>query len=172
MGLYEIEGLIPDMKNVSSVLHPRSSSGIPVPCTFNEVMHKKLGEPWVGDQLWRDPTAWVNHSPIYDFHVHEPLGFIWGLPIVVPTCPRKMFEQGPRKKYVDIVTDALHASSSDLITWNTLAMIRTQLHDHIPQQWLEIAAASLPTCEERECQEPFLSDNRRGYARISPIVLR
>ena len=40
--------------------------------------------------------------------------------MIVPTCPKKLFAQGPRKKYVDIVTDALHASSSDLITWNTL----------------------------------------------------
>ena len=27
MGLYEIEGLIADMKDLSSVLHPRTSSG-------------------------------------------------------------------------------------------------------------------------------------------------
>ena len=106
MGLFEIEGLIPDMKNLSSVLHPRSSSGIP-----DEVMRKKLGKPWAGDLLWCDPSARVSYSPNYDFHVHGP---------------RKMFEQGPRKKYVDIVTDTLHASSSDTITWNPLAMIKTR----------------------------------------------
>ena len=60
------------------------------------------------------------------FRVHEPLGFIWGLPIVVPTCPRKMFEQGPKEKYVDNFTDTLHAPSSDLITWTTVAMIKTR----------------------------------------------
>ena len=32
--------------------------------------------------------------------------------MIVPTCPKKLFAQGPRKKYVDIVTDTLHASSS------------------------------------------------------------
>ena len=72
---------------------------------------------------------------------------------------------------MDIVTDTLHASSSDLMTWITLAMIRMYINDHLPQQWLEISAAALPIWEERDRQEPFLSDNRRGYVRISPIGL-
>ena len=33
---------------------------------------------------------------------------------------------------MDIVTDTLHASSSDVITWNTLAMVRLNLQDNIP----------------------------------------
>ena len=35
--------------------------------------------------------------------------------------------QGPRLKYVDIVTDTQHASSSDLITWNTLVMDEAEM---------------------------------------------
>ena len=74
----------------------------------------KLGS----ESLWCDVSHWTIHSPTCDLRAHEPLGFIWGLPTIVPACPKKIFEQSPRKKYVDIVTDALHASSSDLITWN------------------------------------------------------
>ena len=63
-GPFEIEGLITALRDLSSVLHPRSSSAIrfPVPGTFFEVMHKQLGKPWAGDQLWCDPKAWVIHS--------------------------------------------------------------------------------------------------------------
>ena len=50
------------------------------------------------------------------FWVVDASKYRWGLPVLVPTCPKKMFMQGPRLKYVDIVTDTLHASSSDLIT--------------------------------------------------------
>ena len=117
-------------------------------------MRWRSGRTKVGaEQLWCDPSAWFNHSPTGDFYVHEPLGFQWGLPIIVPTCPRKMFAQGPRKKYADIVTDTLHASSSDLITWNTFAMISTKLHQQIPQQWLEIATATLPYWDERTSKD-------------------
>ena len=77
--------------------------------------------------------------------------------LLFPHVLGSLFEQVPRKKYVDIVTDTLHASSSDLITWNTLAMIRTELQGHIPQTWLEITAASLSTWEQRDRQETFLT---------------
>ena len=72
---------------------------------------------------------------------------------------------------VDIVTDTLHATSSDLITRNTLAMVRMELQGFIPQAWHEIAAASLAALEESHRQEPFLPDKRRGYARVKPVGL-
>ena len=151
MGSYEIKELIPDMKDRSDVLHPRSTApGIPRPGTFYEMLHKRLGKPRSDDSAWCDASAWVKHSTIFDFHTPDSLGYIWGLPILVPTCPRKLFEQGPGKKCVDIVTDTLHASSSDLITWNTLAMTRLKLQDFIPEMWQEIAGASLDEWEERE----------------------
>ena len=68
--------------------------------------------------------AWFAHSPKHDFRVKDPQGYIWGLPLLVLTCPKKLFALGPRKKYVDIVTDTLHASSSDLLTWNTVVMMK------------------------------------------------
>ena len=37
----------------------------------------------------------------YDFRVIDPPGYIWGLPVLVPTCPKKLFSEGPRRKYVD-----------------------------------------------------------------------
>ena len=69
--------------------------------------------------MWR-----FDSSPTCDFRVNETPKYRWGLPVLVPTCPKKLFAQGPRLKYVDIVTDTLHASSSDLITWNTLVMMK------------------------------------------------
>ena len=62
-----------------------------------------------------DPNAWGKRSSSCDFRVTDSLEYIWGLSIIIPTCPRKLLEQGPRKKYVDIVTDTLDASSNDLI---------------------------------------------------------
>ena len=86
-------------------------------------------------------------------------------------CPKKLFAQGPRKKYVDIVTDTLRASSSDLITWNTLVMMKLQWIDSIPREWIEITTQSLEAWKVRDEQSPFLPDNRRGYARVTPIAL-
>ena len=100
--------------------------GIPKPGTFYELLRWKLGQPHKDGSPWRDALTWVNHSTTYDFHSPDLFGYTWGLPILVPTCPRKLFEQGPR----DIVTDTLHASSSD--TWNTLAMVRLKLQEYIP----------------------------------------
>ena len=46
---------------------------------------------------------------------------------------------GSKKEYVDIVTDTLHASSSNLLTWNTLVMMKLNWIDSIPREWIEIA---------------------------------
>ena len=73
--------------------------------------------------------------------------------MVVPTCPKKLFAVGPRKKYVDIVTDTLHASSSDLITWNTLVMIKLKWLGCIPKA--QITTVSLKEWEARGAKPPF-----------------
>ena len=41
----------------------------------------------------------------------------------------------------------------------------------IPQQWLEIATQSLEAWKLRDEESPFRPDNRRGYARVTPIAL-
>ena len=135
------------------------------------MLHKKLGRSRSLESSWSDTSAWTKHSTKYDFHVPDSFGYIWGLPILVPTCPRKLFEQGPRKNFVDIVTDALHASSSDVITCNTLAMVRQELQEFIPATWKEITVASLDAWEERDKQSPFLPDNRGRYAHVRPVGL-
>ena len=109
-------------------------------------------------------------QPPMTFRVTDPSGYIWGLPVIVPTCPKKLFSQGPRQKYVDIVTDTIHASSSDLITWNTLVMIKLKWVDII-RQWLEITTQSLEAWKQRDEKSPFLPDNRRGFARVTPVAL-
>ena len=113
----------------------------------------------------------VRPSPTCDFRVKNEFGYMWGLPLLVPTCPKKLFAEGPRKKYVDIVTDTLHASSSDLITWNTLIMLRLKWYDHIPRAWLEITTFSMEEWQARDQKRPFLPDNKRGYARVTPVAL-
>ena len=122
-------------------------------------------------EAWCQEEAWFAHSPTFDFRVTTSSNYLWGLPVLVPTCPKKLFALGPRKKYVDIVTDTLHASSSDLITWNTLVMMKLQWIDKIPRQWIEIATQSLEAWKARDDTHPFLPDNRRGYARVTPVAL-
>ena len=82
-----------------------------------------------------------------------------------------MFIQGPRLKYIDIVTDTLHASSSDLITWNTLVMMKLKWIDELPREWIDITTKSLDAWSARDELSPFHTDNRRGYARVTPVAL-
>ena len=91
--------------------------------------------------------------------------------MLVPTCPKQLFAKGPRKKYVDIVTDTLHASSSDLTTWNILVMLKLKWHNSIPRTWLEITTFLLKEWQAREQKPPFLPDNGRGFARVTPVAL-
>ena len=115
MGEYEAEGLTRRRLKLPLITQGPTLVFQSVPKTFYQAAHMRLNKAPSGDALWYDESAWTSHSSTHDFPVHEPLGLIFGLPLI-PTCPRKMFEQGPRHKYVDIVTDMLHASSSDLIT--------------------------------------------------------
>ena len=50
-------------------------------------------------------------------------------------------------------------------------MIKLEWVDLIPRQWLEIATQSLEAWKLRDEKPPFLSDNRRGFARVTPIAL-
>ena len=43
--------------------------------------------------------------------------------------------------------------------------------DIIPRQWLEITTQSLDAWKQRDEKSPFLSDNRRGFARVTPVAL-
>ena len=45
-----------------------------------------------------------NHGVMRSSFASEALAGMWGLPIVVPTCPRLIFAQGVRHKSIDIVT--------------------------------------------------------------------
>ena len=154
---FSVEGLTPDLDR-SSVHHPKSGERIPVVNT----VHTRLAKTQLGEPVWCDETAWTCHSSEYDFQVSEPLGNIWGLPILIPTFPGKLFEQGTRHE--DIVTDTLHTSSSDLITWNTLTMIKADLTSSIKLEWIQIVTASLQKWDVRDQLEPFQPDSRRGFA--------
>ena len=92
--------------------------------------------------------------------MNEALGFVGGLPLIVPTCPRQFFAEGPRHKYVDIVTDTLHASSSDLITWNTLVMIKSGPVKQGRRDWFEIAVMSFHEWDKRDLLDLFRSDSQ------------
>ena len=137
MGSYKLGEHVSMRHDTDNIFHPRNiRDGIPPVNTFHAIVHGRAAR-WVNDvDDWCLEEAWFQHSVNHDFRVTDPAGYI-------PTCPKKLFAQGPRQKYVDIVTDTLHASSSDLITWNTLVMLKLNWVSTIPRQWLEIATQSL-----------------------------
>ena len=61
--------------------------------------------------------------------------------------------------------------SSDLITWNTLVMMKLRWLDDIPRKWIDITTNSLETWAARDQLSQFQNDNRRGYARVTPVAL-
>ena len=137
MGEYHLEDFVLRKDDKDNILHPRyNRSGIPPADTFQSVMRGRVGDRADIIQLWCSEKAWFDHSPTHDFWVVDESKYRWGLPVLVPTCPRKLFAQGPRLKYVDIVTDTQHASSSDLITWNTLVMMKLRWLNEIPESGL------------------------------------
>ena len=137
MGEYQIDELTLTRDDKTSILHPRHTrSGIPPVGTFHSIVHDRVGSHEDTIQKWCQVKAWFESSPTFDFWVVDEAKYRWGLPVIVPTCPRKMFAQGPRLKFVDIVTDTLHASSSDLITWNTLVLVKLRWFSEIPREWL------------------------------------
>ena len=172
MGSYKLGEHVHMRHDTDNIFHPRYiRDGIPPVNTFHAIVHGRAAR-WVNDvDDWCLEEAWFQHSVNHDFRVTDPAGYTWGLPVLIPTCPKKLFAQGPRQKYVDIVTDTLHASSSDLITWNTLVMLKLKWVSTIPRQWLEIATQSLEARKLRDEKPPFLPDNRRGFARVTPIAL-
>ena len=165
MGCYEIGEHIAGRIDRTNVFHPRFvGEGIPASNTFHSVIYERLGKNSSDAESWCTEDAWFAQSPQYDFRVKDA-----GLPVLVPTCPKKLFAIGPRKKYVDIVTDTLHASSSDLLTWNTLVMIKLGWIGSIPREWGEITTRSLEEWMQRDEKPPFFPDNRRGHARVTPV---
>ena len=50
-------------------------------------------------------------------------------------------------------------------------MMKLQWIDSINREWIEITTQSLEAWKARDEQSPFLPDNRRGYARVTPIAL-
>ena len=172
MGEYQLEELTLKKDDKDNILHPRyTRSGIPPVDTFHSVVQGRVGNQHDIIQQWCTVKAWFESSPTCDFWVVDESKYRWGLPVLVPTCPRKLFMQGPRLKYIDIVTDTLHASSSDLITWNTLVLMKLKWLDRIPRQWVDITVNSLEAWETRDQLSQFHADTRRGYARVTPVAL-
>ena len=171
MGEYYLEDFIPRKHDIDNILHPRHNRpGIPSVYTFHSVVQNRVGTQPNVIQHWCNENAWFDSSPTCVFWVTDAPKYRWGLPVIVPTCPRKMFMQGPRLKYIDIVTDTLHASSSDLITWNTLVMLKLKWYNDIPRTWLDITTNSLEAWEARDPLSQFHDDTRRGYARVTPVA--
>ena len=78
--------------------------------------------------------------------------------------------QGVRHKYVDIMTDSLHASSSDRITSNALAMLSYRMHDHLRRKWTIVAGMSMKIWERKGLAPPFRQDSRQGFACAPPAL--
>ena len=85
---------IPARKDTSNVFHPRFvGEAIPAASTFRAIINDRAAR-WVQDgDVWFVEDAWFAHSPEFDFRVVDPSGYIWGLPVIVPTCPKKLFAQ-------------------------------------------------------------------------------
>ena len=43
--------------------------------------------------------------------------------------------------------------------------------DSAPREWIEITTQSLEGWKARDEKSPFLPDNRRGYARVTPVAV-
>ena len=100
MGEHHLEDLILMKSNVDNILHPRHDRpGIPSVHTFHSVVKDRVGTQPNVIQHWCDEKAWFESSPTRDFWVTDAPKYRWGLPVIVPTCPKKMFKQGPRLKY-------------------------------------------------------------------------
>ena len=172
MGEYHLEDLALKRSDKENILHPRyCRSGIPPTGTFQSIVRDRVVNRSDIIHRWCNEEAWFEHSPTWDFRVVDEAKYRWGLPVLVPTCPRKLFMQGPRLKYVDIVTDTQHASSSDLITWNTLVMMKLRWLNVIPRKWVDITVNSLEAWNARDLLSQFHPDTRRGYARVIPVAL-
>ena len=50
-------------------------------------------------------------------------------------------------------------------------MIKLKWVNLIPREWLEITTQSLEEWKLRDDKPCFLPDNRRGFARVTPIAL-
>ena len=95
MGCYKIEEHIPARGDVDNILHPRFiGKGIPPVNAFHAVIYTRAAG-WVTDvDEWCVEAAWFDHSPDFDFRISDKSGYTWGLPVLVPTCPKKLFAQG------------------------------------------------------------------------------
>ena len=108
MGCYMIGEHIPRRDDTSNIFHPRFvGEGIPAANTFHSIIYQRLGRETTDGDVWCIEEAWFAHSPQHDFNVKDVQGIHLGSTVWVPTCPKKLFALGPRKKYVDIVTDTL-----------------------------------------------------------------
>ena len=93
MGCYKLREHIPMKDDTDNIYHPRFiSDAIPPVNTFHAVAHDRASRGWVQDaDEWCLEEAWFDHSPTFDFRVNDPPGCIWGLPVLVPTCPKKLW---------------------------------------------------------------------------------
>ena len=102
MESYKLAEHVPKRHDIDNIYHPRYiRQGIPPVNTFHAVVHGRAAK-WVNDvDEWCIEEAWFQHSVNHDFRVTDPAAYIWGRPVIIPTCPKKLFAQGPRQKYVD-----------------------------------------------------------------------
>ena len=89
MGCYKLGEHVPEKHDTDNIYHPRFiRDAIPPVNTFHAVVHGRAAR-WVHDvDEWCLEEAWFDP---FDFRVIDPPGYIWGLPVLVPTCPKKLF---------------------------------------------------------------------------------
>ena len=90
MGSYKLGEHVPMRQDVDNIFHPRYiRDGIPPVNTFHAAVHDRAAR-WVKDvDDWCLEEAWFQHSVNHDFRVTDPAGYTWGLPVIIPTCPKR-----------------------------------------------------------------------------------
>ena len=89
MRLYETREHIPraDDKFDIFILGSRAKESFPSE-TLHAVIYERLEKSRSDMVAWCVPSAWFDHSPTFDFRVKNAFGYIWGLPLLGPTCPK------------------------------------------------------------------------------------
>ena len=92
MGEYHLEDLALRRSDKENILHPRyCCSGIPPTGTFQSIVRDRVVNRSDIIPQWCNEQAWFEHSPTWEFWVVDEAKYRWGLPVLVPTCPRKLF---------------------------------------------------------------------------------
>ena len=141
MGHYHIEELISRKEDKNNILHPRHvRSGIPPVNSFHSVLQNR----------WETTTVMLNSG------VSRMLGLMH-------------LRHVTSELLKHLSTDGDYQFLSQHVR-RRLVMMKLRWISEIPREWIDITTNSLEAWSARDELSPFHTDNRRGYARVTPIA--